>query len=274
MLVQELVPNLKARVALAEQVARRVGREASAFREEAGPAALSVESKGLQDFVTVADRRAEDSIRETLLGAFPEDGFMGEESGIGRRGATFWVVDPIDGTTNYIRGFRHWGVSIAFVADGRVQIGVIYDAAIDRVYTAVRGGGAFKDGAQIRASTVTDPSRAIAILGHSRRTSFDDYLSVARTLYQQGIDYRRMGAAAIGLVRVADGIADLYYEQHLNGWDMLAGALIAQEAGAVVLMPPLDVSLGDGGPIIASAAGLQKAFAFLHEQAGPICQPM
>ncbi len=233
--------------------------------------ALNVQNKGLQDFVTIADRQAEDTIRSTLARLFPHDGFMGEEGGGAPGGAGFWVVDPIDGTTNYIRGFRHWGVSIAYVADGAVRIGVIYDAAVDKVYSAIKGQGAFKDGKPIRASAVTDPAQAIAILGHSRRTDFAVYQSVSQRLYDQGMDYRRMGAAAIGLVRVADGIADLYYEQHLNGWDMMAGALIAREAGAMVAMPSLEVSLNTGGPIIAGAAGLAAQFAFLADIAGPDC---
>ncbi|MHB1104060.1 MAG: inositol monophosphatase family protein [Devosia sp.] len=274
MLATEQALNLKARATLAEVLARTVGREASAFREEAGTATLNVENKGLQDFVTIADKRAEQAIREALLTAFPEDGFMGEESGGRQSGDGLWVVDPIDGTTNFIRGFRHWGVSIAFVAAGKVQIGVIYDAALDKVYSATRDGGASKDGKPIRASDVSDPTRAIAILGHSRRTSFEDYQAVARRLYEKGVDYRRMGAAAIGLARVADGIADLYYERHLNGWDMLAGALIAREAGAVVHVPPMLAALGDGGPIIACAAGLKNEFAFLREQAADLYEQM
>ena len=274
MLVEEVSLDLVGRAALAIDLARRVGREASAFRDGVGALALEVENKGLQDFVTIADRRAEDTIRAGIAEGFPDDAFMGEESGGHLVSRGVWVVDPIDGTTNFIRGFRHWGVSIAFVAKGRIEIGVIYDAAVDKVYSAVRGGGAFKDGRPIKASGVTDPKRAIAILGHSRRTDFDDYLAVARTLYGMGIDYRRMGAAAIGLVRVADGIADLYFERHLNGWDMLAGALIAHEAGAVVELPPVETAISDGGPIIVGAAGLMKEFAFLREHAGPLCLPI
>jgi myo-inositol-1(or 4)-monophosphatase len=274
MLVQERALDLTARVALAIEVARDVGRAASAFRESMDRPALKVENKGLQDFVTVADRQAEDTIRSAIGRAFPNDGFVGEENGGTSAGDGFWVVDPIDGTTNFIRGFRHWGVSMAFVAEGKVQIGVIYDAALDKVYSAVRDGGAFKDGRPIQASSVTDPGRAIAILGHSRRTNFADYQSVARELFELGIDYRRMGAAAIGLVRVADGIADLYYERHLNGWDMLAGAFIAHEAGAIVHLPRIDIALGDGGPIIAAAAGLEAEFSFLHEKAGPLFRPL
>jgi myo-inositol-1(or 4)-monophosphatase len=273
MLADPPVRDLGARAELAVDLARRAGREASAFREAAG-LTLAVEDKGPQDFVTIADRQAETFVREALRDAFPEDGFMGEESGGTPGAAGFWVVDPIDGTTNYIRGFRHWGVSVAFVAEGRLQIGAIYDAAVDKVYAATRGGGATKDGRPIRASAVTDPHRAMAILGHSRRTSFDDYLMVSKRLHELGLDYRRMGAAAIGLVRVADGIADLYYERHLNGWDMAAGALIAREAGAFVLMPPLDVALSDGGPIVAGAVGLQKELAFIGEQLGDLCAPL
>jgi myo-inositol-1(or 4)-monophosphatase len=273
MLVQELLLDVEARAALATALVHRVGREAAAFREGMGTLALEVENKGLQDFVTIADRRAEETIKTAIALEFPDDGFMGEESGGTPAGLGFWVVDPIDGTTNYIRGFRHWGVSIAYVAAGKVQIGVIYDAALDKVYSATRGGGAFKDGRPIRASSVTDPTRAIAILGHSRRTDFASYQAIAKTLFELGIDYRRMGAAAIGLVRVADGIADLYYERHLNGWDMLAGALIAHEAGAIVHLPPIDIALGEGGPVIAAAAGLQREFAFLHDGIGPLCRP-
>jgi len=255
--------TLQARAEAAIRIARQVGRQAARFRQQAKAGTLHVENKGLQDFVTTADRQAEQAIRDGLLAQFPSDTFMGEESG-GRTGpAGTWVVDPIDGTTNYIRGFRHWGVSIAFAADGRIEIGVIYDAAQDKVFHAIRNGGAFKDGKEIHAAATNDPSKAMIILGHSRRTSFDDYLAVAKRLYERGMDYRRMGAAAIGLIRVAEGVADLYYERHLNAWDLLAGALIAQEAGAKVAMPRLSDLLDRGGPVIAYSAGLQSEFTFL-----------
>lgn len=262
--------DLKDRAGRGVQIARRVGRAASSFRDEMGADGLRIANKGLQDFVTIADRRAEDSIRQAIARHFPGDGFMGEETGGTPTGA-FWVVDPIDGTTNFIRGFRHWGVSMAFVAQGEVQVGIVYDAAVDKVYWAVRGGGAFRERQPIRVSPLSDPSRAVAILGHSRRTSFDDYLRISKRLYERGIDYRRMGAAAVGLVRVADGIADLYYERHLNAWDVLAGALIAREAGADVYMPPLAETLANGGPVIAGTPGLAAEFAFLKDEAGQEC---
>jgi myo-inositol-1(or 4)-monophosphatase len=259
---------IKERTEAAIEIALKVGREAARFRRQSNPGALHVENKGLQDFVTIADKQAEDAIRKGLLSRFPEDTFMGEETGGQSGTAGTWVVDPIDGTTNYIRGFNHWAVSIAFVASGTLEIGVVYDAANDLVFHAIRGEGAFKDGQAIRAGTTTDPANAMIVLGHSRKTSFDEHLAVSKRLYDRGMDYRRMGAAAIDLIRVAEGVSDLYYERHLNAWDMLAGALIAEEAGATVAMPALQTLLEDGGPIIAFSPGLADEFAFILEIEG------
>src|SRR4029079_9674978 len=100
------------------------------------------ENKGLQDFVTVADRNAEETIRATIAREFPGDSLIGEEGGGASTYGGVWVVDPIDGTTNFIRGFRHWGVSMAFVVDGEIDVGEIYDAAVDKVYYAVLSQGA------------------------------------------------------------------------------------------------------------------------------------
>lgn len=259
---------LRQRTEAAITIARRVGMETAKFRAEVRPETLAVENKGFQDFVTVADKRAEQMIREALLGQFPEDAFLGEEGGASRIGSSTgtWVVDPIDGTTNFIRGFRHWGVSIAFVAGDDILVGVIYDATRNAVFSAIRGEGALREGKPITAAKTTDPSRGLAILGHSRRTDFEDYLSISRKIYETGMDYRRMGAAAIGLIRVAEGVADLYYERHLSAWDMLAGALIAREAGAVITLPPLPRLLAHGGPVIASAPGLANDLSFLMER--------
>lgn len=266
MTVNSSQAGLRARVEAAKAVALKVGRETAAFRASADAVALDVRNKGLQDFVTIADKQAEDTIRQALLGAFPLDGFIGEEGGEkpGMGGA--WIVDPIDGTTNFIRGYTHWAVSIAYVEGEDVLIGVVYDAAQDAVFHAVRGEGAFKDGVAIRAASTSDAARAIVMLGHSRRTAFEDYLELSRRLHATGADYRRMGAAALGLVRVAEGVADLYFEKHISAWDMMAGLLIAREAGAVVLTRPVSELLNQGGAIAACAPGLTDAFAFVMAQ--------
>lgn len=266
--------DLRSHLACAQDLARSVGRDALKFRESAGLEALDVTAKGLQDFVTLVDRRAEVTIRDALAKAFPEDGFLGEEFGGSPSADGYWVVDPIDGTSNYIRGLRHWGVSIAYVAGNATKVGVVFDAVNDRVYSAVQDRGAFRDSIPIRASQVCDPGEALSIVGYSRRTSFDDYQVTTRRLHEMGVDYRRIGSAAIGLVRIADGVADLYYERHVNVWDVLAGALIAKEAGAIVHLPPLPELLVRGGPVIASAPRLDEAFAFLHENGSSEVSPL
>jgi myo-inositol-1(or 4)-monophosphatase len=226
------------------------------YWEEHGAENLGTTSKGLQDFVTVADKAAEDAIRAGLLDAFPDDGFVGEESGGERGKGGYWVVDPIDGTSNYLRGLRHWGVSIAYVENGKTVVGVVHDSPTGRIYSALLGGGATRDGQSINVSTTTNPHSAVGILGASRRTSFDIYLNQLRALYDAGIEHRKIGSAAIGIVRVAEGVVDFYYEKHLNCWDALAALLIAQEAGAQVVAPPMDNFIPDGGEVFCGTPKL------------------
>ncbi len=239
-----------------QHLARQVGLDALAFWEKAGPQGLQTENKGLQDFVTIADKHAEDTIKRALAAQFPQDGFIGEESGgeIGRDG--YWVVDPIDGTANYMRGLRHWGVSIAYVQNGQTQIGVVHDSATDRIYGAMLGHGAQRDGKAICVSKTSDPHKAMGILGASRRAPIDFYLEQIRALYDAGIDHRKMGSAAIGIVRVAEGVADFYCEKHLNSWDALAALLIAQEAGATIIVPPMDTFVAQGGEVFCATPKL------------------
>jgi myo-inositol-1(or 4)-monophosphatase len=252
--------GLSRRLTVARTIARAVGREVEALQAEAR---LDVSRKGFQDFVTVADRRSEEIIRTRLNEAFPDDGFIGEETGGEASGREFWVVDPIDGTSNYIRGLRHWAVSIAFVREGQIEIGCIYDSTSAQVYSAARGQGAYREGHRISIANRNSAAEGLAILGYSRRTGFDEYQAIARKLYDLGMDYRRLGSAAVGLVRVANGVADLYYEGHLNCWDVMAGVLIAREAGAVVKMPPMETMLARGGSLVAYTPGLDSELAFL-----------
>lgn len=237
-------------------LARDVGREAQRYWEVNGTENLGTTSKSLQDFVTVADKVAEDTIRCALSEVFPDDGFIGEESGGETGEAGYWVVDPIDGTANYLRGLRHWGVSIAYVEDGKTVVGVVHDSPTDRIYAAALGGGATRDGQPITVSTTTDLHSAVGILGASRRTSFDLYLNQLRALHNAGIEHRKIGSAAIGIVRVAEGVADFYYEKHLNCWDALAALLIAQEAGAQVVAPQMGSFIPDGGEVFCGTPKL------------------
>ncbi|VAW21503.1 Inositol-1-monophosphatase [hydrothermal vent metagenome] len=244
------------RLDFATALARKVGREALRFWQENGTDNLGTTSKGLQDFVTRADQEAEDTIRHALAQKFPEDGFIGEESGGETGNAGYWVVDPIDGTANYLRGLRHWGVSIAYVEGDKAIVGVIHDSATDRIYSAQADKGARRDGEIIQVSATANPHMATGIMGVSRRTSFETYLKQLRALNDAGIEHRRIGSAAIGIVRVAEGVADFYYEKHLNCWDAMAALLIAQEAGARIVAPVMGSFIPEGGEVFCATPKL------------------
>ena len=248
--------GLEERYDFARDLARQVGREALRFWNEKGVDGLGTQAKGLQDFVTKADKAAEQTIRSEFERMFPDDGFVGEETGGTPGPAGYWVVDPIDGTANYMRGLRHWGVSIAYVSGGETQLGIVHDSSTDRLYHAQIGRGAYCDGQAIKVSATTDPHTAMGILGYSRRIPIDAYLNQIKALHDAGVEHRRIGSAAIGIVRVAEGVADYYYEGHLNSWDALAAVLIAQEAGGVAKVPPMDEFVANGGEVFCATPAM------------------
>lgn len=248
--------SLSERLDFACRLARNVGLEALRYWNERGVEGLDTEAKGLQDFVTKADKDAEHTIRTELARMFPEDGFIGEETGGAVDSGGYWVVDPIDGTANYLRGLRHWGVSIAFVQDGKTRLGIVHDSPTDRLYHAQLGSGAYREGKPISVSSTKDPHAALGILGTSRRNSIEDYLRQIRALFDAGVEHRKIGSAAIGIVRMAEGTVDFYYESHLNSWDALAAVLIAQEAGAMIRVPELDAFMANGGETFCATPAL------------------
>ena len=251
-------------------LARQVGREALRYWNEQGADGLGTESKGLQDFVTIADKVAENTIRSELKRMFPGDGFVGEETGGSPGLAGYWVVDPIDGTANYVRGLRHWGVSIAFVSGGKTQLGIVHDSPTDRLYHARIGHGAYRDEQSINVAPTTDPHTAMGILGTSSRVPVDAYLGRIRALYEVGVEHRKIGSAAIGIVRVAEGVVDFYHESHLNSWDALAAVLIAREAGGAAKVPEMDDFIANGGSVFCSTPALSVMLYELLEPAPEI----
>lgn len=263
--------DTEARYAFARALAQSAGERALQLQRD--DAAISISNKGLQDFVTNADRECEALIRAAIARDFPDDGFVGEETGRTGGDGPVWVIDPIDGTNNYMRRLPDWGVSIALVADGEILLGAIFDATTQTVFHARRGHGAFKDDNRLAASTIDDPEAALALTGHSRRTAIGPYLDLLLKLHEQGFDHRRIGAAALGLLRVAEGKAELYYEAHLNCWDVLAGILIAEEAGAVVERPALADLLRQGGPVRACGPEIASAVSELFQPLAERRQP-
>lgn len=218
----------------------------------AGPAFTM---KGPQDFLTETDGRVEDHIRGTIAEAFPEDGFLGEESG-GSASARMWVVDPIDGTANFMRGIPHFCISIAFVVHGRVEIGGIANPATGEIYFARRGQGASRDDRPIRAASTDAFDRCIVEFGWSSRIPNQTYLDRLAAVWSLGVNVRRAGSGALGLAYVADGRSDGYAEMHINAWDCLAGLLLVEEAGGVCNDFLAGNGLTAGNPVLAAAPGV------------------
>ena len=220
--------------ALAERVARSAG---ALLRDGLGRVRLEVGTKTTgTDMVTEMDRASEVLIEAELLGARPDDGILGEE-GANRPGTSGvrWVVDPLDGTTNYLYGFPGFNVAIAAEVQGQTVASAVYDVVRDELFSAHRGGGATRDGAPIAPSATTDVAHALVGTGFSydparRRRQAEVLVEVL----PQVRDIRRQGAAALDLCSVACGRLDAYYERGLAAWDLAAGGLVAAEAGAVL----------------------------------------
>jgi myo-inositol-1(or 4)-monophosphatase len=245
--------TIEARFTVATNVIREAGELAAGYF--AGRTALTRETKGPQDFVSIADREVESLIRTRLAEAFPTDGFLGEESG-GGAGERCWVVDPIDGTNNFLRGLPLWGVSIAYAIAGEPVIGLIYLPCVGRLYSAVRGRGATCNDVPIHASLVGDLEQATILVGLSRRISPELSLPMIETVLRSGSAMRCMGTCVVALAMVAEGTAEAYYEAHVQPWDCLAGLLIVREAGGRTNDVPGPVMLAHGGPLLASSPAL------------------
>ena len=255
--------ELSARQRAAETVAREAGRLASSYLADPGKLAFAL--KGPQDIVTAADGAVEQLVVERLRATFPGDAFIGEEGG-GAAADHCWVIDPIDGTANFARALPHWCVSIAYVAAGQTQIGVIFDPNGDHLYSARRGTGALRNGKPTRVSATNDPARATVDIGYSHRTRADDFARIMTRLIERGINVTQSGSAALGLARVADGRLDGYAERHLYAWDALAGLLLVEEAGGHVNTFLEGDALTAGNEAIAATPAL---FATIAGALGP-----
>ncbi|MEJ2669760.1 MAG: inositol monophosphatase family protein [Gammaproteobacteria bacterium] len=201
-----------------------------------------IEQKGANDFVTLIDKKAEKIITDTLLKAFPEHHILAEESGAlnTKSNSDFqWIIDPLDGTTNFIFGVPHFAVSIALLHKGRLEVGVVIDAAKRDEFTARRGGGATLNGRRIRVRNSQSLANTLLATGipfgnkvHDERT--EHYFIDLKKLASEAAGIRRMGAAALDLAYVAAGRFDGYWESGVQIWDVAAGALLVQEAGGLV----------------------------------------
>ena len=195
-----------------------------------------VENKAAKDFVTDMDRASEKMIVDALRDRFPEDGFLGEEYGVSGQKDGMWVIDPIDGTTNFIKNIPLYTISIAYIYRGGIEAGVVYAPALGEMFTAEKGGGAFLNGRPIHVSDVSDPMQAVASMSfiHREPEVARKVLPQLCELVLQVNDFRRMGSAAFDLCCVACGRVEAFFEPRLHIYDIAAGVLMVREAGGVV----------------------------------------
>ena len=255
------------RLTVACDVVRRAGQNA---RQAWQSGDLAVDVKGHQDFVTVIDRDTETMIRTELTKPFPGDGVLGEEFGGVDTDGPLWVVDPIDGTANFIRGLADWAVSLALVEGNELHLGIVYDGGRDCLYWGRTGQGAFCEGVPVCCAGTSDLDRALIMLGTNGHTPLAHHLEDHRALDELGAAYRRHGSAATGLLMAADGRVDAYFERYLNAWDALGGLCIAKEAGASIRLPAMDAFLTSAGPVLCSTPALLDELerAFDSDRAG------
>ncbi|SIQ13531.1 myo-inositol-1(or 4)-monophosphatase [Aeromonas sp. RU39B] len=221
---------------IAVRAARNAGQViVKAFSQ---PENIEAMQKGSNDFVTNVDREAEAAIIYTIKKSYPEHSIIGEESGevAGSNADYQWIIDPLDGTTNFIKGIPHFCVSIALRVKGRTEQAVVYDPIRDELFTATRGSGAQLNGYRIRTGKAKDLAGTVLATGFpsKQKHQIEPYLKMFQALFIECSDIRRAGSAALDLAYVAAGRVDGFWEMGLKPWDTAAGELLAREAGAIV----------------------------------------
>ncbi|MGE0004975.1 MAG: inositol monophosphatase [Parvibaculaceae bacterium] len=254
--------EIESRYRAALAVVRQAGeRAADLYRRRHE---LDVERKGTQDLVSEADRACEDMIVGALHKLFPEDGFLGEERGLRNAGAkATWIIDPIDGTANFLRGIPFWCVSLGLLTARTFVIGVIYNPVTDELYAARRGGGATLNGRKIEVGKVTALADARLGLGFSYRRPVAVHAGAVKALLDAHCEYSRFGSGALGLALTADGRLDGYWEAHINVWDVAAGLCLVKEAGGRTNDFLGEDGLARGNAVLASTPQLYAPLAAL-----------
>ena len=198
---------------------------------------ITVVTKQNNDFVSNVDHMAEEAIISAIKYAYPDHGILAEESGVqGETSEYQWIIDPLDGTTNYLHGFPQFAVSIALKHKGRIEVGVIYDPISQELFTSIRGNGAMLNDKKIRVTSHKGLTNALLGTGfpYYDQSYLDTYLETMKALMQKTAGIRRPGSAALDLAWLAAGRIDGFWEFNLKAWDIAAGALIVREAGGIV----------------------------------------
>ena len=246
------------------QAARKAGRSlVKDFREVEN---LQVSAKGPGDFVSKADLAAEKIVREVLVEARPNYGWLAEESGVetpGKDPTRRWIVDPLDGTTNFLHGMPHWSVSIALEHKGEIVAGVVFDPAKDEMFVAEKGAGAWLNESRLRVSGRTRMEDAVFATGvpFGAKRTLPAMLHDLAQLMPQCAGLRRWGSAALDLAYVAAGRFDGFWEREMAPWDLAAGMILVREAGGFVEPLRAGGDIFEDGSILAGAPGVFDRFA-------------
>jgi myo-inositol-1(or 4)-monophosphatase len=235
---------------------------------------LEVAEKGRNDFVSRVDQEAEAAIIEVIRDHYPDHSILAEESGASGKHAVQWIIDPLDGTTNYLHGFPVFSVSIAVMEDGELQHGVVYDPMRQEIFSASRGQGAQLDGRKIRVSKRTSLKGSLIATGFPYRMTephMDLYLGMLRAVMIETAGVRRPGSAALDLCYLAAGRVDGFWELGLSKWDVAAGALIIREAGGRISDFRGTDKFLDSGNLVA---GTPKVYAALSRLLAPLARTL
>ncbi len=229
-----LVSDMHALLNIAVRAARAGG--ASLLRSREFLSSVRANAKGRNDFVSEADLKAEQAIIDTIHKSYPEHAILAEESGARGNSDVVWIIDPLDGTTNFLHGLSHFSVSIAVQVKGRVEHGAVYDPIQDELFTATRGAGAALNDKRLRVGNKIKLNEALLATAFpfSNAALYEKYMKEFANIYPQCSDIRRLGSAALDLCYVANDRFDGYFEYGIKLWDIAAGALIVQEAGGLV----------------------------------------
>jgi len=223
---------------------------------------LQVSNKGPSDFVTAADTKAEKTLRAELAKARPKFGFLMEESGLveGEDKKHRWIIDPIDGTTNFLHGIPHFAISVALEMEGDIIAGVVYNPIVEEMFYAEKGKGAFLNDRRLRVSSRNRLSESVMATGipFHGRPGHDAFLKQMGVVMKDVAGIRRMGAASLDLAYVAAGRFEGFWESGLQPWDIAAGLLLVQEAGGFVTDFKGAKNILESGDVVAANAKLHK----------------
>lgn len=258
--------QIQKRYAAAKTIAAEAGALALAYFRDIDK--LVIDRKGHQDFVSQADRNVELAVRAAIDATFPEDGIVGEEGAPkpGNSGYT-WVIDPIDGTTNFINAIPQWCVILACVHQGKTVVGVVHDPVHDEMCHALRGMGAYCNDHAIRCSSGTSLGEGSLGVGFSGRTPDATIRRMVDGVLDAGGVFWRNGSGGLSLAYVAQGRILGYCEAHMNAWDFLAGQLIVAEAGGGVENTDADLAIAEGGRVVVAARGVFDEVLALADKA-------